>query len=101
MIPGSNNSKGEKMTATAFSVVVSFYSASQTKHYASDFGFSYWKYNLMVEVQKLPEFIARIKTDIEHGILLPEKRGVGFGMSGIFFETKGSYKNSSRMALLI
>jgi len=103
-IPGSNNSKGEKMTATAFSVVVSFYSANQikqTKHYASDFGFPYWKYNLMVEVQKLPEFIARIKTDIENGILLPEKRGVGFGTSGIFFETKGSYKNSSRMALLI
>ena len=60
-IPGSNNSKGEKMTATASSVVVSFYSANQikqTKHYASDFGLPCWKYNIMVEVQKLPEFIA-------------------------------------------
>lgn len=103
-IPSSNNSNEVKMIAADFSVVVSLYSANQitqTKYYSSVFGFPCWKYNLMVKVQERPEFIGRIKTDIESGVLLPEKKGVGFGTSGVFFETEKPYKNSSRMPLII
>ena len=103
-IPTSNNSNEIKMTAADVSVVISLYSANQikrAKYYATEFGFLYWKYNLMIEIQKLPVFMDQIKADIESGNLKPEKRGVGLGTSGVFFETSKPYRNSSRMPLII
>lgn len=100
--PTSTNSAGEKMRAKDLSVIISFYTKKQmsiTKRYAEDFKCSYWKYNLMVEIEKIPDVFKRIKHDFYDQILIPETfTGPGVGTTGVFLETKRGTK-SARMSI--
>lgn len=100
--PTSNNSNGTKMIATDNSVVVSFYIKNQysiTKEYAHMFKCPYWKYNLMVEIYKIPDLLKKLFIDYESKRIIPESfKGPGRGTSGIFFETQKQTK-SVRMPL--
>lgn len=100
--PTSTNSSGEKMKATDLSVIVSFYTKKQmsiTKKYAEDFDCSFWKYNLMVEIPKIPDVFKKIKQDYFSHLLIPETfNGPGVGTTGVFLETKRGSK-SARMAI--
>ena len=100
--PTSNNSNGTKMTAKDKSIIISFYTKNQlsiAKKYAKEFDCNYWKYNLMVELYKVPELIEKIKIDyLEKRIIAENFKGVGRGTTGIFLETQ-KQKKSARMAL--
>ena len=100
--PSSNNSNDVKMVARDNSVIISFYTKNQislTKKYAKEFDCNYWKYNLMVELYKVPELIKKIKNDYLEKRLIPESfKGVGRGTTGIFLETQKQTK-SARMPL--
>lgn len=89
--PKSTNSAGEKMRAKELSIVISFYTKTQitiTKKYAEMFNCSFWKYNLMVEVSKIPSLLQVIQRDYFNNILIPENfNGPGKGTTGIFLET--------------
>lgn len=97
--PTSPNSKGEKMRATDISVVVSFYTRNQesiTRRYAQEFCCAFWRYNLMVDVEKIPKVFKKLKEDYFQQVLLPESTGVGNGTTGVFLETARGVK-SARM----
>lgn len=98
--PTSPNSTGEKMRATDTSIIISFYTKKQksiTKKYATDFNCSFWRYNLMVEISKIPLVLKQIKQDYFNHVLVPETfSGPGVGTTGIFLETKRG-TNSARM----
>lgn len=98
--PTSTNSAGEKMRATDLSVVISFYTKKQmsiTKRYAEKFDCDFWKYNLMVEISKIPSVFKLLKQDYLNKILIPETfSGPGVGTTGVFLETKRGLK-SARM----
>lgn len=98
--PTSTNSIGVKMRANDLSVVVSFYTKKQlsiTKKYAEDFDCQFWKYNLMVEIQKIPAVFKRIKQDYFNHFLISETfSGPGVGTTGVFLETQRGLK-SARM----
>lgn len=99
--PTSNNSNDVKMVAKDNSVVVSFYTKKQmsiTKKYAEEFDCEYWKYNLMIELHKLPKLIKKIKADYFEGRIVAESKGIGRGTTGIFLETQKQTK-SARMSL--
>ena len=100
--PTSTNSAGEKMRATDVSVIISFYTKKQmsiTRKYADEFQCSFWKYNLMVEVSKIPSVFQKIKYDHANQILIPETfSGPGVGTTGVFLETKRGSK-SARMSI--
>lgn len=100
--PSSNNSNDVKMVAKDTSIIISFYTKKQlsiTKKYAEEFDCNYWKYNLMVELYKVPELIKKIKADYLEKHLIPENfKGAGRGTTGIFLETQKQTK-SARMSL--
>ena len=100
--PSSNNSNDVKMVARDNSVIISFYTKNQlsvTKKYAKEFDCNYWKYNLMVELYKVPKLIKKIKIDYLEKRLIPENfKGPGRGTTGIFLETQKQTK-SARMPL--
>lgn len=99
--PTSNNSNGEKMVAKDDSIIISFYIKNQlstTKKYAEEFNCNYWKYNLMVELDKIPKLIKKIKIDYIEKRIIAENSGVGRGTTGIFLESQ-KQKKSARMAL--
>ena len=100
--PSSNNSNDVKMVARDNSVIISFYTKNQlsvTKKYAKEFDCNYWKYNLMVELYKVPKLIKKIKIDYLEKRLIPENfKGPGRGTTGIFLETQKQTK-SARMTL--
>lgn len=93
----SYNSKGVKMVAIDTSVIVSFYTRNQcsiTKEYANIFNCSYWKYNLMVEIYKIPDLFKKLSDDYKSKRIIAEINGVGKGTSGIFLETQKHTKNA-------
>lgn len=98
--PTSNNSKGTKMVAIDNSIIVSFYTKNQystTKKYADIFNCSFWKYNLMVEINKIPQLIKQLYFDYRSKNIIPENfKGPAIGTSGIFLETQ-KHTKSSRM----
>ena len=98
--PTSSNSNGIKMVAVNNSIIVSFYTKRQfsiTKYYAEEYNCQYWKYNLMVEIYKIPELMKRIKIDYIENRLIPENfKGPGRGTTGVFLETQ-KYIKSARM----
>lgn len=100
--PTSNNSNDIKMIAIDNSIIVSFYTKKQlsiTKHYAEKYNCNYWKYNLMVEIYKLPELMKEIKIDFVENRIVPESfNGPGRGTTGVFLETQ-KYTKSARMPL--
>ena len=100
--PTSNNSNGIKMIASDNSVVISFYTKKQysiTKEYAYILDCSYWKYNLMVEVHKIPHLIQKLYIDYKSKKIIPEGfKGPGRGTSGIFLETQ-KHTKSARMPI--
>lgn len=100
--PTSNNSNGIKMIAIDNSVVISFYTKNQysiTKEYADILDCSYWKYNLMVEVHKIPYLIQKLYIDYKSKKIIPESfKGPGRGTSGVFLETQ-KYTKSARMPI--
>lgn len=100
--PTSYNSKGIEMLASDNSIIVSFYTKKQysiTKKYAKEFSCSYWKYNLMVEIDKIPKVMKKLINDFKSKKIIPETfRGPGRGTTGIFIETQ-KHTKSSRMPL--
>lgn len=95
--PTSNNSNGIKMVAIDNSVVVSFYTKNQcsiTKEYANILNCSYWKYNLMVEIYKIPSLFKKLSIDYKAKKIIPESKGSGRGTSGIFLETQKHTKSA-------
>ena len=98
----SNNSNDVKMVARDNSIIISFYTKRQlsiTKKYAEKFDCIYWKYNLMVELYKVPELIKKIKTDYIEKRIIPENfKGPGRGTTGVFLETQ-KHTKSARMPL--
>ena len=101
-IPTSNNSNGAKMSAIGNSIVLSFYTKRQkslTKEYANWLKCSFWKYNMMVEIEKIPQLCARLKKDYEEKKIIPEDKGTGQGTTGVFFETHKLSK-SARMSII-
>lgn len=100
--PTSTNSGGQKMRASDVSVIVSFYTKRQmtiTRRYAEKFHCSFWKYNLMVEISKIPMVFQQIKQDCANGVVIPETfSGPGAGTTGVFLETKRGLK-SARMSI--
>ncbi|MBP1888924.1 hypothetical protein J2Z53_000503 [Clostridium moniliforme] len=95
--PTSNNSNGIKMVAIDNSVVVSFYTKNQcsiTKEYANILNCSYWKYNLMVEIYKIPSLFKKLSIDYKSKKIIPESKGSGRGTSGIFLETQKHTKSA-------
>ena len=100
-IPTSHNSGGIKMVAKEDSIVVSFYTQKQrpiTRQFANDLDCSYWKYNMLLEIRKIPLFMSMLKKGYIEGEIIAENQGVGQGTSGVFLETK-KHKKSSRMPL--
>jgi hypothetical protein len=100
--PTSSNSKGVKMVATDNSIIVSFYTKNQkslTKKYAQIFICSYWKYNLMVEINKIPYLFQKLSADYQSKKIISENfKGPGRGTTGIFLETQ-KHTKSVRMPL--
>lgn len=96
--PTSNNSNGIKMVAIDNSVIVSFYTKNQysiTKEYANILNCSYWKYNLMVEIYKIPSLFKKLSIDYKSKRIIPESfKGPGRGTSGIFLETQKHTKSA-------
>ena len=96
--PTSNNSNGIKMVAIDNSVIVSFYTKNQysiTKEYANILNCSYWKYNLMVEIYKIPRLFEKLSIDYKSERIIPESfKGPGRGTSGIFLETQKHIKSA-------
>lgn len=103
-VPISYNSEGVKMIASDTSVIVSFYTKRQfsiTKYYAEKYDCRYWKYNLMVELHKIPKLMEDIKIDFIENRIIPESfKGPGRGTTGVFLETN-KYTKSARMPLYI
>lgn len=100
--PTSNNSNGVKMVAIDNSVIVSFYTKNQysiTKEYAHVLDCPYWKYNLMVEIKKIPYLFQKLSIDYQSKRIIPESfKGPGRGTSGIFLETQ-KHTKSVRMPI--
>ncbi|HFD2044731.1 TPA: hypothetical protein ACF2DM_001554 [Clostridium perfringens] len=96
--PTSYNSNGVKMTAIDNSIIVSFYTKNQssiTQKYANILNCSHWKYNLMVEVSKIPTLFKQLSNDYKDKIIIPESfKGPGKGTSGIFLETQKHTKSA-------
>ena len=100
-IPTSYNSNDVKMIANDSSIVVSFYTKNQhsiTKEYATELNCSYWRYNLMVEINKIPNLMKKLRIDYNENKIIPENQGVGRGTAGIFLETH-KHTKSARMPL--
>lgn len=95
--PTSNNSKGTKMISKDNSIIVSFYIKNQksiTKNYAERLDCSFWNYNLMVEIDKIPKLFQMLLSEYHSKLLIPETfKGPGRGTSGIFLETQKKTKS--------
>jgi hypothetical protein len=101
--PTSTNSTGEKMKAVDNSIVISFYTKHQyslTQKYAGTLDCPYWKYNMLVEIEKIPALMVRLKEDYEAGNIISETfKGPGRGTTGIFIETQ-KHTKSARMPIV-
>lgn len=84
-------------------MILSFYTKRQmslTREYAAWLECSFWKYNMMVEIEKIPKHFVRLKRDYEEKKIIPEAfKGPGRSTTGVFLETHKSLK-STRMPIV-